>query len=43
MLKPLFYSVLANQKREASKFKLKTLKIEKKNPIIAPFFEKGYF
>ena len=40
---PYFYSVFANQKkREFSKNKLKTLKIEKTN-FCTPFFEKGYF
>ena len=31
LLKPLFYSVFANLKKEFSKYKLKTLKIEKPN------------
>ena len=38
---PYFYSVLANQKREFLKFKLKTQKFEK--PNVCTLFEKGYF
>ena len=42
LLKPLFYSVLANLKKE--KFRKINLKHRNlKNPIFAPFFEKGYF
>ena len=39
---PYFYSVLAKQKKE--NFQILYLKHWKlKNPIFAPFFEKGYF
>ena len=39
---PYFYSVLANQKREFSKFKLKTLKIENPN-FCTLFLKKAIF